>query len=480
LTSKESTKKLASYAVKEEFERIPPSVVDRAKQCLLDTLACSFGGSQTEVGRIIIKLATQMGSSGNSTILGASKKAASPLAAMVNSTTANALDYDDTFVGHPGATISPPALAVGEHIGVTGKDLITSIVVGYEVSTRIGISIQPSADRFNQVWGLGTWQVFGAAAAVGKLLRLSEEQMTSALGIAGANAPVPSCLKTVLGPLGEVSMVKNNYAMSSFAGVTAALLAKDGFAGPRDILDGNEGFWVMAGSDRCDFDRMIDGLGTRYGILDVAFKPYPTCRWLHSSIDAALQITKENRIKADDIRRVRVRTMSMMTKKPWNTTNPRNMMDAQFSLPYSLAVAMSGIKIGHEWFASETLQNPTILRLSGKIGIEPYDEADKVGHIDGLLSNVELEVDGRKYTKEIRYQTGHPKNPVTIEARKEKFLNLATPLLGATESKHVMQCVEGLDQLSNITKLTRLFHVSQTLARRNSNTAKSNPVTNHE
>jgi 2-methylcitrate dehydratase PrpD len=93
---------------------------------------------------------------------------------------------------------------------------------------------------------------------------------------------------------------------------------------------------------------------------------------------------------------------------------------------------------------------------------------------------VELEVDGRKYTKEIRYQTGHPKNPVTIEARKEKFLNLATPLLGATESKHVMQCVEGLDQLSNITKLTRLFHVSQTLARRNSNTAKSNPVTNHE
>lgn len=292
-------------------------------------------------------------------------------------------------------------------------------------------------------------------------MKLDEEQMISAFGIAGANAPVPSCVKTVLGPLGEVSMVKNNYAISSFAGVTAALLARDGFAGPRDILDGDEGFWVMAGSDRCDFARMVDGLGSHYGILDVAFKPYPACRWIHSAIDAGLQIVQENRVKVDDIQRVRVKTISILTKRPYDTVRPRNMMEAQFSVPYSLAVAMSGARIGPEWFAPETLRNPAILGLASKIGIEPYEEADRVGRIDDVLSNVEVQIAGETFSKEVRYPTGHPKNPFGIKERNQKFLNLVAPVLGATKTELVMRHLNRLEELSAITKLSRLFQPSK-------------------
>lgn len=451
--------------MEEEFEKIPGSVVDKTKRCFLDTLACSFGGSQTQVGKMMIRLATAMNSDGTSSILGTGHTGAPPIVAMTNSATANMLDYDDTLAGHPGATISPSALAVGEGLGVSGKELISSIVVGYEVSTRIGIAIQPSPDRFNQVWGIGTWQVFGAAAAAGRLLNLDEEQMISAFGIAGANAPVASCMKTVLGPLGEVSMIKNNFAMSSFAGVTAALLAKDGFVGPRDILDGDEGFWVMAGSDQCDFGLMTEGLGTRYRVLDVAFKPYPACRWLHATIDAGLGIVAEHRFAVGDIERVKVRTNSILTKRPYDRARPSNMMQAQFSVPYSLAVAMSGVKIGPKWFAPQTLGNSSILGLAGKVEIEPYDEADRLGRIDDVLSNVEVQVNGQSYSKEVRYPIGHSKNPFRIDQRELKFLSLTSPVLGVAPAKQLMGHVERLEEISNINKLSRIFHKSRSLTK---------------
>ena len=468
MSGKLPTEALASYVVRERFDTIAQPAVEMAKQCFLDTLACSLGGSQTSIGRIFVGLASLMRSSGKSSILGTSMKTSSPVAAMVNSTLANALDYDDDLIGHLGATASAPALAAGEHLGVSGRELLTSIVVGYEVSARIGASIQPSANRFNQVWGLGTFQVFGAVA---KLLKVDEKQTISAFGIAGSNAPVPSVRKTVLGSLGEVSMVKNNYAMATFAGVTAAFLARDGFVGRRDILDGDDGFWVMAGSDRCDFDRMVEGVGTRYEILNVSFKPYPTCRWLHSTLDAGLQIVEENGIKPDEIKHVYVRTPTYLTKKPHDTREPKDMIEAQFSLPYSLAVALSGVKPGPKWFAPEMLSNPAILELSRKIELGPGDEPDQVEVSDevieshgGVPSEVEVCVQNRSYTKKIRYPKGHPTNPVSLEERKLKFLNLTTPVLGSTKAQHVMHYVQRLERQSDIVRLSHLLQPPLKLA----------------
>jgi 2-methylcitrate dehydratase PrpD len=284
--------------------------------------------------------------------------------------------------------------------------------------------------------------------------------MASAFGIAGANSPVASIMKTVLGPLGRVTMVKNNYGMSSAAGVLGAYLARNDFVGPPDILDGDQGFWVMAGSDQCNFGSMTDRLGAEYRILDVKFKFYPACRWLHTGIDAALQIVREHGLSIHDLQSVIIKTNSVLTKRPYDNRRPENMMEAQFSFPFSLAVAMSGIEIGPDWFSEETLRNPEILALADKIRLERYDESDKVGRIDEVLSKVQVQVAGKTFIREVRYARGHPKSPKGIDEHEQKFLSLAGPVVGADKARDIVGLVKRLEETPDIVELTRLLPTS--------------------
>jgi 2-methylcitrate dehydratase PrpD len=214
-------------------------------------------------------------------VIGTRQRAAPGPAAFANAMAANALDYDDTgATGHPGATLIPAALALAEAGGRSGAELLAAVVAGYEVGARTLAGVQPSWERRVEVYGSGTVQTFGAAAAAARLLRLDAETTLSAFGLAGAFAPLPHEAKFGWDE-DRLSWIKDNVAWPAEGGVRAARLAARGFRATRTILDGERGLWRMMGSDRGDAGRMVRGLGAEWDVLGLSLKPYPCCRWIH-------------------------------------------------------------------------------------------------------------------------------------------------------------------------------------------------------
>ncbi len=287
------TRDLAAYAAKTRFEDYPKEAVEKAKTLILDSIGCMLGGCETSLGRALLTPIQSMGGSAEATIVGRRMKVPTVQAAFVNGGTANALDYDDTLqgFGHPGATIIPAALAIGEWKGTSGKDILNAVLIGYDVADRVAKAIQPSYDRYQKVWGVGTWQTFGAVAAAGRLLGFDLNRMLNAFGIAGATAPLPNTQKWGW-DIEErpIHWVKEPTGWPSWTGTMAALLASHGFVGNRYILDGDNGFWIMAGSDQCDFKAMTKGLGKEYEIANIAIKPHSSCRWQHAALDCVKQL----------------------------------------------------------------------------------------------------------------------------------------------------------------------------------------------
>jgi len=216
------TQRIVEYCVDLDFNVLPNEVIQKVKTNILDSIGCTLGGYKTDVGRIVTNVMRRLGGKPVSTLLGSGFKVSCTNAAYANSLMSNALDFDDCFGGHSGSTIIPPALAIGETFRASGRDLIAAVVVAYEVMGRISAAMEPSREYASKVLGMGTYQTLGAVIAASKLLSLSTSQYLSALGIAGANAPVPSCMKTSLNPVGA-TMVKNNYGTASEVGVMSTL-----------------------------------------------------------------------------------------------------------------------------------------------------------------------------------------------------------------------------------------------------------------
>src|SRR5208283_1665098 len=236
---------LADYIVNSSFNDLPPEVVHRVKLCIRDSIGCSLAGSTTNIGKILINTLNDLNGNGHSTIIGSGRKTTPPYAAFVNGNMADICELNDA----DGATVIEPAIAVSELVHTSGKELINACCLGYELSGRIVPAVRPTLNPKATAHGSGGAQIFGTAAAASKLLGLSKEGAANALGIAGANAPLPCNMKTIEGELGNSSMVKNNFGSAAMVGVFSAMLARDGFTGPPDIFEGDTGFWKMYGSD---------------------------------------------------------------------------------------------------------------------------------------------------------------------------------------------------------------------------------------
>jgi len=287
---------IADKIIQMEYDDFPPLVINKIKMCILDSIGCNLGGARTEIGDILIKslIYLENGSS-TSSIFGSKLKTSLLNAVFINSNLVNILDFDDTYIGHPGATIVPVALNLGEYLNSTGKELITAVGLAYELMLRIGLGLRSTEER-KYVHGHGSWQVFGAVIVASKLLKLNSLEIANAIAIAGSNTPIPSAMKTVYGSTGP-TMSKNNYGIASQVGVISTFLAKNGFTGPQDIFEGESGFWKMIGTNNNSVKKEIEhDFNIGYKILKVAFKPYPCCRLIHSSIEAVRFIPNKNYI----------------------------------------------------------------------------------------------------------------------------------------------------------------------------------------
>jgi len=463
-----ATQTLVDFVVGLKYKDLPSEVVEGAKTCLLDALGCGFGGYKTKLGHVILQQVREMRGAKQATLISDGTKVPCALAAFANSAMINALDYDETFgnIGHPGSTLIPAALAVGEHLRISGRKLIEAIVAAYEVAIRIGTAIQPSQERFKEVYFVGTWHTFGAVAAAGKLLGLDLMKMADAFGIAGATSPLPS--GNAWGPRPQ-SWVKEPTAWPAYEGVLAAQLANRGFRGNRAVLDGDNGFWRMAGSDRCDFDGMVGGLGTAYRLLAMSFKPYSACRWIHTTLDAVKELVETNTLTPDLIQQILVRTASLHTMNVGSEEQisqqlidyePANLVDAEFSTPYAIAMILLGLKPGPKWFDDQTLRDPAVLSLAKRIRVEVDDKADRSFFKDHkVISTVEiLTKDGKKLIARKEHAKGDPENPMTKDELVEKFHRLGSQTLSANKTKKLIDFIERIEDAKDISHMARYFH----------------------
>jgi 2-methylcitrate dehydratase PrpD len=455
------TKALATYAVKTRFEDYPKEAVDQAKILILDSIGCMLGGCHSNLGKAIIAPIKNMGGSKEAAIVGGGIKVPTIQAAFVNGTTANALDYDDTLlgIGHPGASIIPAALAIGEWRRASGKDILNAILIGYDIGDRIGLAIQPTYERLQHVWGVGTWQTFSAVSAAAKVLNLDLAKTLNAYGVAGATAPLPNTQKWGWDKSERpIHWVKEPTGWPCWTGTTAAVLANNGFVGNNYILDGDNGFWIMAGSDRCDYDKMTAGLGTEFEVLtNIAIKPYSSCRWQHATLDCVKELRQKHDLKTEEIEEILIYSFAWV--KSHEVYGPTDMVDAQFSIPYTVTMTLLGIHPGPAWYAQENLKNKDILDFSKRVKVELDPEIDKsYFNEDKISARVKITTqNGKEFEKFVGVPSGDPQNPLNIEEIEDKFRNQAMYSFKADEVEMIMKKIYEFETLEDISSLMSLL-----------------------
>jgi len=455
------TEKLAEFIVKSTYSDFPKTAVDIVKLSILDSIGCALAGSKTAIGAAMIDMTQYLGGRPESPLLGTNLKTSCTNAAFANAEMANALDFDDCYPhsAHVGATVVQTALAIGCAEHVTGKEFITAVILGYETSTRIGPVVQHPKFAPSKTAG-HSFMVFGAAAVAAKLLELNATQTTWALGTAGSAAPIPSDEKNCLNPLNVkvgAPLVKNNYGPSAEIAIRAALLAKRGYKGPIDILEGDTGFPVMIGAQNYDPDYLkaaFTDLGERPKILDLQFKPYPSCRHTHSPIEAALHLQEIYNLNPQDIDEITVKMFTSRARHPLDDVEPKNMTSAQMSIPYAVALALLGVEPGLEWNLDEMRQRSDVLDLAKKVRLQPDPEADahrQQGYITYAM--VQISTANNTYEHRVLHPKGSTENPLTREELTQKFIKLATSTITPESANGVLNSIEALELLENIDEL---------------------------
>ncbi|NKB37519.1 MAG: hypothetical protein GKR93_10170 [Gammaproteobacteria bacterium] len=453
------TQELVEFAVNTGFSDLPESVIDVVKLGNLNIIGTCLGGSQTRNGRLHVDIAKEFGvAPQQSTLIGDGAKVSMPFAAYANGNLGFALDYEDMiyYILHPGYITIAAALAVGEDLQVNGKDYLAAIALGYEVAGRIGVSMQPSPERGTQVWG-EQYHPFASAVTAGKLLGLNAEEMNVAFGIAGTYASVPSVYKYfgIVEQTRPMREAKLGWGWQCMAGVMAAISAKKGFGGGHGILDGEHGFWVMAGSDRCDFERMVEGLGEQWVTNDTEYKIHPSIAWNHPAFWATHQLVEENALKSEQVSRIRIRSFMANTIADLNPAGP---VDAMFSLPYAVCSTIMGEPLVPELYSDEKLQDTEMRRLLSVTECEHDMEADKVLFEEQrMCQTVSLTLnDGRELAKEIEFPKDKPAyGAAEIE---KKFHDLATGVMTEEKRIKLKETIDRIETLTDINYLSNLLY----------------------
>ncbi|MCW1874206.1 MmgE/PrpD family protein [Erwinia sp. INIA-01] len=374
------TGELVAFATALRAQDIPESIQHKVSLHLLDALACGWAACDSPVMQPILAAAKLSGGSGGSFVFGQADGFSPLAAAFANASLINGLDHDDGVeidgkgLGHPGATLVAAALAALDlrESPIAGAELITALTVGFEVNNRLIQAIQPSVARFNQVYGVAQHQSIGAALVAGLLLDLDAERLHHAVGLAAALTPLPS-LHKYNWQQRPLLALKDAVAPAAQAGVQAAIMAHCCITGSRDVLDGEQGFWRMIGSDCFRPEVLTTELGKHWYAGYGSFKRYPACRWLACALESMDDVMAQTGWQAGEIERIEVQTFPRLVDDMMDRT-PRNATDAQFSLPWTLAAVALRLPPGAEWYSPQTRGSAQMSALVAKVTAQIDEE----------------------------------------------------------------------------------------------------------
>ena len=449
------SRNMARFALALRYEAIPEPAVRMAKRLLLDSIGCALAAIRLRDIQASYKFVQQLGGKKQASIIWFGEKTNMPNAALMNSLLIRAMDYNDIYWKqdpcHPSDLI-PAALAPGEYRGVSGKELVTAIIIAYELEMRLCLAASPGIREVG--WHHATLTQFVSPLVAGRMLGLSEDQMVSAVGIAGSS-------HFTLGGVvaGHLTNMKNAAdPMATEAGVRAAMLAAAGYSGPQEVFEGKESLFETLCNVKWDRNALTNGLGEEFLITKCSFKAFPTEALTHQPITATLEIMRENQISFRDVTEVLVETTKRGVEilSDQSKYHPTTKETADHSLPYCIAVAIVKGNVLPSDFEENALQHQSVLQLLPRIKVIANSE------IDAIFPSVKRAIvtvttrDGRTFKKQEDFARGEPERPLSEQELIAKFHANATASSRKYREK-LIQATLTIEQYNDISKYVSLL-----------------------
>tara|TARA_B100000965_G_scaffold362620_1_gene344781 strand:- start:350 stop:1723 length:1374 start_codon:yes stop_codon:yes gene_type:complete len=451
------TEKMAEFCEKIKFEILPEAVVKRTKLLILDTVGIIIRARHdAESTKSLISAVNKLDlNNGNCQVFSDKSKYVPSAAALINGTLAHSLDFDDTHAEaslHSSAPILAAAFAAAQMKNCSGQELITACVLGYEIQIRLGLAGGSSAHYKRGFHPTATCGIFGAAAAAGYIVGLSKEQFISAFGIALSQSSGSMQF------LNDGSWTKRSHVgQAAQNGLNAAILAGEGFKGPKEAFEGKWGYlnsFVSGG----DLSKALEGLGEKFETLNLGVKPYPSCRYSHAAIDGLLELKKEINFDVNNLEEVDVglseTALNIIGYPIEEKQNPENVVDGQFSMPFCAAVVLRNGNFNWDDYKLN-LKNEDILDLCKKVNVSPNKQAEECCP-KYMSANVKIKVSGKVYEKFVKIPKGDPENFMTDQEFEDKFDGLTNPYLSEGKLDELKKFMLRIDNANSIKSLFEL------------------------
>ena len=440
---------VSSFIAHIAWEKLPPAVQRKARMALLDTLGATLVGTLTPVSRITADYAVETWPGDEATILRHGQRASVVGAAFANGYAANGVDIDDCALytrGHPGAQIFPTALALAETLDLGGAEMLTAMVVGYEVAHRAARIWHATHEVYQ---ACGSWGSVACAAVAAHLMRLTPEQTWQALGIAEYHAPNLPMMRDIDYP----AMVKHGIGWGTMTGITAAQLAAQGFTGIPSLLGAEE------------YQDWISDIGQRYIMVEgLAWKKYACCAWVHAALKGAEELVKGHNIRAEEVVHIRVEaphdTVRLGTELPTTTE------EAQFSVAWPLAALLVDREVGPDQMLEHRFGDQRMRDLAEKIELVETDELNELyrlaarGDPRGKYASVVIISlnDGRTLNSGIvAGDINYPQQGWDERRVEEKFRWLARPVLDEACVNEVVEITWHFEEVPDVRELTQML-----------------------
>jgi len=440
------SKRLAQFAAELQYSDLPTAVIEKAKEIVLHTWGVQLAGSTLPWAKAVYRYVRDQGGAEQSTVLRFGLKTSMIQAAFANGTFGHGFELDDNHAAtgtKGGCVIVPAVLAASERQFSSGKDFILATVIGYEVLTRIALSVTPAIRLHHQTGSCGP---FGAALAVGKLFGFDETLMLHALGIAGSH----SAGLHEAPPSGRGNVKRLFGGMAASSGMRSALLAREGVTGPQTILEGERGFCRAFGDDT-KLELLTEGLGTEWQICKVHYKIYAQDGYIQPMTEAMDRLMRQHKFGPDDVEEVRAGTnLHAHQHVIGPIREPSDLTSAQFSANFSLALFLVTGGAGFAEYSEESLSDPRIIELARRIHTEVDDEIEQEWQKSkprGARVTVRLK-SGQTYSVCV-----HNLRAMSTQEVNEKFVKLASVALDGLTCERLVHTVRQLDAVRDVTTL---------------------------
>jgi len=450
------TRRMADFTLGLRFEDIPAPAVKEAKRFLLDSVGCALAAVRNEDMAAMYRFTDKLGGVPEATLIGSGARTNAPNAALMNSLLVRALDYNDIYweqdPSHPSDIIFG-AISPAEALGRDGRETLVAMVIAYELEMRWCLACFPGVREVG--WHHATLTQFVSPFVAGRIYGLDADQLVAAAGIAGSS-------HFTLGGVvaGHLTNMKNTAdPLATQAGVLAAMMAREGYEGPVEVIEGKEGFQHVLHNVELRPEILLEQLGERFLITDCGYKAFPTEALTHQPMSAVQSIMSENRLTAEDVAKIHIRTTTRgadILSDP-SKYDPQTKETADHSLPYCLAAVAADGGVYPNSFEQEKLFDPRIRRLLGLIEVVADAE------IDAMFPGTKRAVatidttDGRQFTATVDHAKGSPQNPMSDEELIAKFTANAEGVMSEARRDEIIAATWGFDGLADVGDYVRLL-----------------------